>query len=178
MAERRITQLKAKIKRDTSAYPVKLKPQKAQELCYAAYDNALRLNGDNAMVLNNYAYFLSEEERDLGKALEMSSKAIKLTQNNSTFLDTHAWILYLLDRKEEARTFMRQALSLDSEGNATLMLHYGDILFSLGEKFMAETYWKKALDAGAEKAEVERRLEYSKTNASGVKIHNVESKRE
>ena len=43
---------------------------------------------------------------------------------------------------------------------------------------MAETYWKKALDAGAEKAEVERRLEYSKTNASGVKIHNVESKRE
>ena len=178
MAERRISQLKAKIKRDTSAYPVKLKPQKAQELCYAAYDNALRLNGDNAMVLNNYAYFLSEEERDLGKALEMSSKAIKLTQNNPTFLDTHAWILYLLDRKEEARTFMRQALSLDSEGNATLMLHYGDILFSLGEKFMAETYWKKALDAGAEKAEVERRLEYSKTNASGVKIHNVESKRE
>lgn len=177
MAERRTAQLKAKIKRDTSAYPVKLKPQKAQELCYAAYDNALRLNGDNASVLNNYAYFLSEEERDLGKALEMSSKAIKLTQNNPTFLDTHAWILYLLDRKEEARTFMRQALSLDSEGNSTLQLHYGDILFALGEKFMAETYWKRALEAGADKAEVERRLEYSKKNASGVKIHNGEPKK-
>ena len=72
---------------------------------------------------------------------------------------------------------MRQALSLDSEGNSTLQLHYGDILFALGEKFMAETYWKRALEAGADKAEVERRLEYSKKNASGVKIHNGEPKK-
>ena len=73
---------------------------------------------------------------------------------------------------------MAQALSLSRQQSSSLLVHYADILWELGEKFMAETYWKKALDAGAEKAEVERRLEYSKTNASGVKIHNVESKRE
>ena len=170
MAERREAQLKAKIKRDTSAYPVKLKPQKARELCFEAYEKALALHPDNSSVLNNYAYFLSEEERDLVRASEMSYKAIKLSQNNSTFLDTYAWILYLLDRKEEARTYMRQALSLDTSASPTLMLHYGDILFALGEKFMAETYWKKALDAGEDKAEVEARLEYSKSGASGVRI--------
>ncbi len=170
MAERRTAQLKAKIKRDTSAYPVKLKPKKAQELCFAAYDQALKLYPNNASVLNNYAYFLSEEEIELPRALEMSAKAIKLSENNSTFLDTYAWILYLLERKEEARTYMRQALSLDKTKSSTLMLHYGDILFSLGEKFMAETYWKKALEAGEDKAAVEARLEYSKANASGVRI--------
>ena len=170
MAERREAQLKAKLKRDTSAYPVKLKPKKARELCFDAYEKALALYPDNSSVLNNYAYFLSEEERDLVRASEMSFRAIKLSENNPTFLDTYAWILYLLDRKEEARTYMRQALSLDKSASSTLMLHYGDILFSLGEKFMAETYWKKALDAGEDKAEVEARLEYSKSGASGVRI--------
>ena len=50
--------------------------------CYKAYDHSLRYDPDNAMVLNNYAYFLSLEGRDLEKALTMSSRAIALTDNN------------------------------------------------------------------------------------------------
>ncbi len=43
--------------------------------CYKAYDRSLRYDPDNAMVLNNYAYFLSLEERELEKALTMASRA-------------------------------------------------------------------------------------------------------
>ena len=163
IAERRAAQLKAKIKRDTSAYPVKLKPQKAMELCFDAYDKALALWADNAMVLNNYAYFLSEQGSDLERALVMSSRAIVLEQNNSTYLDTHAWVLYGLGRYEEARNVQRKALMLDTTGSEALMMHYGDILYALGEKFMAETYWRKALDAGADPQEVETRMAKLKT---------------
>jgi tetratricopeptide (TPR) repeat protein len=158
IAERRVEQLKAKIKRDTSAYPVKMKPQKAIEECFAAYDKALALYPDNAMVLNNYAYFLSELDMELEKALTMSTRAIMLSENNSTHLDTHAWVLYKIGRYDEARNVMRKALMLDRSGSEALLMHYGDILYALKDKFMAETYWKKALEAGADPREVERRM--------------------
>lgn len=130
----------------------------AAKRCYEAYETALGLYPDNASVLNNYAYYLSLEKRDLERALEMSSRAMALEQGNATFIDTYAWILYELGRYDEARTSMRQALSLDRTESAALPLHYGDILYALGENFMAETYWRKALDLGADKEQVEERL--------------------
>lgn len=126
--------------------------------CYKCYDKALRLHGDNAMVLNNYAYFLSLEGRQLERALTMASRAIALSENNSTYLDTMAWVLYKLGRYAEAKKYMQQALSLDRQQSAELMLHYGDILHALGEEFMAKTYWRKALEKGADKEEVEKRF--------------------
>ena len=130
----------------------------AAKRCYEAYETALALYPDNASVLNNYAYYLSLEKRDLERALDMSSRAMALEQGNATFIDTYAWILYELGRYDEARTSMRQALSLDRTESAALPLHYGDILYALGENFMAETYWRKALDLGADKEQVEERL--------------------
>ena len=62
--------------------------------CYDAYDRSLALRYDNAMVLNNYAYFLSLEGRDLERALAMAGRAIVLEENNPTYLDTYAWVLY------------------------------------------------------------------------------------
>lgn len=131
----------------------------ATKRCYEAYERALEIYPENASVLNNYAYYLSLEKRDLERALEMSSRALALEQGNATYIDTYAWILYELGRYEEARTSMRQALSLDRTSSAALPLHYGDILYALGENFMAETYWRKALDLGADKAQIEERLE-------------------
>ena len=116
--------------------------------CYDAYDRSLALRYDNAMVLNNYAYFLSLEGRDLERALAMAGRAIVLEENNPTYLDTYAWVLYRLGRYDEAKKTMQQALSLDRSQSPDLQLHYGDILAALGEKFMAEVYWKKALEGG------------------------------
>ncbi len=116
--------------------------------CYDAYDRSLVLRYDNAMVLNNYAYFLSLEGRDLERALTMAGRAIVLEENNPTYLDTYAWVLYRLGRYDEAKKAMQQALSLDRRKSPDLQLHYGDILAALGERFMAEVYWKKALEGG------------------------------
>lgn len=157
-----------RMKADTlSPYPIKMSYKTAMKRCYEAYDKALELWGDNVMVLNNYAYFLSEEGRELERAERMSARAIELEQNNSTYLDTYAWILYRQGRLEEARNYMRQALSLDRTGSAELPMHYGDILFAMGENFMAETYWRKALEAGALASRVEKRIALMKSGAKG-----------
>ena len=151
-------------KTDTTEYKIKIKPKKAAQKCYEAYEKALEIHYDNASVLNNYAYYLSEEDRELERALEMSARAIELQKSNSTFLDTYAWILFKLERYEEARTYMRQALSLDRTNSGTLALHYGDILFALGDRFMAETYWQRALKMGEDVGLIQLRLALLKSS--------------
>ena len=126
--------------------------------CYKAYEKALRLYGDNASVLNNYAYFLSLEERDLERALTMATRANELDQNNPTYLDTKAWVLYKLKRYAEAKRVMQQALSLNQSNTPEYSMHYGDILHALGEEFMAKTYWRKALEMGGDVKEIEKRF--------------------
>lgn len=132
--------------------------RKQQARCYKAYDKALRLYGDNASVLNNYAYFLALEKRDLERALKMATRANELSENNATFLDTKAWVLYTLGHYAEAKKVMQLALSLNRSKSSEYMLHYGDILHALGEDFLAKTYWRKALELGADKEEIEKRF--------------------
>lgn len=140
--------------------------RKAMKECYKAYDRSLHYDADNAIVQNNYAYFLSLEGRDLEKALSMSSRAIVLSENNATYLDTHAWVLFRLGRAAEAKKIMQQAIALDNRESADLMIHYGDILFALGEQFMAETYWRKALEKGYDAQAVADRIEMSKKQSN------------
>ena len=116
------------------------------------YRRALSLDADNALVLNNYAYFLSLLDKDLDEALVMAERAVALKPNNASYVDTYAWVLHRMGRNEEAKKAMRQALTLSSQMDASLLSHYADILWALDEKFMAETYWQKAVERGYDKA--------------------------
>ncbi|MBR2423900.1 MAG: tetratricopeptide repeat protein [Tidjanibacter sp.] len=130
------------------------KPDKS----FSWYAKALEQNPDNALVLNNWAYFLSEYNKDLDRALAMSVRACELVPSNPTYLDTQAWILHLLGRSAEAKTVMMQAVSLDTTGDDTLLLHYAEILAATGSNFMARMYYNKALEAGGDKDYIEQRL--------------------
>lgn len=110
--------------------------RRAMKECYKSYEKSLDYWPDNALVLNNYAYFLSLEERDLDRALVMSSRVVALTDNNPTYLDTQAWVLYKMGCTEEARKILQKAVALDGQKSPELMVHYGDILHELGEQFI------------------------------------------
>ena len=115
---------------------------------FKAYEKSLKFNPENALTLNNYAYFMALDNGDLERALAMSQLAITLKEGDYDYLDTYAWILHLMGRNVEAKKYMMQALALNRQESPSLLVHYGDILWDLGEKFMAETYWKKAIDKG------------------------------
>lgn len=132
---------------------------------YAAYRKSLKLYADNPLVLNNYAYFLSLEGRDLNLAYSMATRACSLSKNNATYLDTLAWVLYGMGRYEEARKYMQQAISLDQTASAEMALHYGDILDAMGKSFMAQTYWRKAVERGFKDTEaIQKRIEKQKSD--------------
>lgn len=123
------------------------------------YEKALKYNPDNIMVLNNYAYYLSLENTNLEKALEMSKRVIDKEPSNYTYIDTYAWILYLLGRYEDAKAHQLRAVAMDTEGNHEIFLHYADILVALNEGLNARRYYRKALENGADQKIIEQRLE-------------------
>lgn len=133
------------------------------------YRKALKYDSDNAMVLNNYAYFLSLKDKRLDAALAMSTRATELEPSNATYVDTHAWVLHRLGRNEEAKSVMSQALSLSAQRDASLLAHYGDILWALGETFMADTYWKKAVSQGYDKEAMEEHIAEIKSKSEAKK---------
>ena len=133
------------------------------------YRKALKYDGDNAMVLNNYAYFLSLRDKRLDKALAMSTRATELEPNNATYVDTHAWVLHRLGRNEEAKSVMSTALSLSAQRDDSLLAHYGDILWALGEEFMADTYWKKAVSQGYDKEAMDEHIAEIKSKREAKK---------
>ena len=67
-----------------------------------AYEDALTFNPNNAVVLNNYSYYLSIRKENLEKAEKMSAALIKNHPENPTFLDTYAWVLYTREKYKEA----------------------------------------------------------------------------
>lgn len=123
------------------------------------YTKALEYNPNNAMAMNNFAYFSGLAGEDLPYALELSTRACELETTNATYLDTKAWILYLMGRYSEAKIIMQQAISLNSSNDPTLFLHYADILAVNGDTFLAEIYYKRAAEAGEDEQVIRKRLE-------------------
>lgn len=123
------------------------------EKSYEAYDRVLRSKPDNIYVLNNYAYYLSLDNKDLERALQMSEKTIKAEPKNATYLDTYAWVLYKLGRYEEAKKYMEKVFKYDKKPQGVNYEHLGDILFKLGDTKNAVKNWKKAKKAGGEVSE-------------------------
>ena len=84
------------------------------EEAYAAYDSCLQWKDDNLGCLNNYAYYLSEENRELAKAEQMSYRTVQAEPDNATFLDTYAWILFKRKKYAEAMQYINMAVDNDT----------------------------------------------------------------
>ena len=131
---------------------------KQMDQTYKAYDEALKYNDNNIVVLNNYAYFLSLDKKDLKKAERMSAQCIKLEPDNATYLDTYAWIFFVQGNYTLAKIYIESALEKDNTKSAELVDHYGDILYMTGDKDKAVEQWKKARELGKESEVLDRKI--------------------
>ncbi len=133
---------------------------------YRIYETALKLDAKNSLILNNYAYSLSERGLDLEKALKMAKLAVQLDPNNSAYLDTMGWVYFKLGDYRKAESYVSKALEQrqKSDGSpATLEEHLGDIYDKLGENEKAVGHWKKALQDEPGNATLKEKIEKAKT---------------
>lgn len=136
---------------------------------YEAYDEALKYNDKNVVVLNNYSYFLSLEKKDLKKAERMSAQCIKLEPDNATYLDTYAWIFFVQGNYTLAKVYIESALAKDKTSSSELVDHYGDILYMTGDKEKALEEWKKAKEMGKKSEILDRKIAEEKYIEEEVK---------
>ena len=129
---------------------------------YAMFDKQLSADSGNIMVLNNYAYYLSVDNKDLDKAANMSLKTLDKEPNNPTYLDTYAWILFKQKNYSEALKYIEKTLEMDSKPSDVVIEHYGDILFFNGFIDKAIEQWKKALLLGNGSGNLEKKINENK----------------
>lgn len=103
------------------------------EKAYEYYQKTLDLNPNNVPALNNYAYYLCLENKEIEKAEAMAEKAHKAEPNNITYADTYAWVLYVAGKYEQALQVFEPFLSVREGWSETIEEHYETIKQSVGK---------------------------------------------
>jgi tetratricopeptide (TPR) repeat protein len=125
----------------------------------SSYEKALLLRPKDALIMNNYSYYLSLRGENLERAAEMSKQSLELEPESPTYMDTYAWILFRQEKYAEAKQWIEKALQYpDAQKNPNVLEHYGDILFNLKEVSKAVEYWQMAKDKGASSVDLARKI--------------------
>jgi len=126
---------------------------------FKTFEEALKINPDDIVVLNNYAYYLAEQDMELKKAEEMSWKVIEQEKDNATFLDTYAWVLFKQGKTRKAAKIMKQAISQGDNLVAEHYEHYGFILKKQKKRKKAIENWEIAIKLDSSKTYLKNEIE-------------------
>ncbi len=132
---------------------------KQYELSDHAFDKSLTLQPDDATVLNNYSYYLSERGVRLDDAERMSKKSLQVRPGEATFLDTYGWIMYRKGDYDNARDYINQAiLKYGGKADATIYNHLGNTYYKLKDVDKAVENWKIAKEKGGEDPLLDKKI--------------------
>ena len=126
---------------------------------FSTFDEALNLNPEDIITLNNYAYYLAEQNMRLKEAEIMAKRVVEIEGDNPTFLDTYAWVLYKRGKIRDAAKIMEGIISKGKDLNAEYFEHYGFILKDMKKCNKAVEYWSKAIDLDTTKMELKIEIE-------------------
>jgi tetratricopeptide (TPR) repeat protein len=125
--------------------------QKEYKKSDEVFEKALLMAPNNALILNNYSYYLSLREEKLDLAEYHIRKCITLEPNNSTYLDTYGWVLYKLGRVDEAINMIEKAMKTGGNDNYEIVNHMCELLVVAGRLDEAYHICKYALELNNDK---------------------------
>ena len=114
---------------------------------------SLKINPDDAYVLNYLAYSWLERNFKIDEAIIMLEDAYALKSNDPYIIDSIGWAYYLVEDYVKAEKFLKRAVELMPD-DPIVNDHYGDILWKLNRKIQARYFWANAL----EKEDVEKEM--------------------
>lgn len=122
------------------------------------YENALLIDPESTLNMNNYAYRLALAKLDLNRAEELIKKANNISPNQPHFLDTYGWVLFQKGEFNEAKKYFDKAYEM-SQSDKIIVEHIGDISFKLGQTEKALEFWRKAKSLGSTNKNLEIKIE-------------------
>ena len=134
--------------------------QQLPDSSYVYYTKAIAYDPTNTLALNNCAYHMACEGKDLDEALRMIETVMKSEADNPTSLDTYAWVLFKRKDYAKAREAIDLTLELTGEDDmsADVLEHAGDIYFMDGEPDKALDFWKEALKLAPDNELLQRKV--------------------
>jgi predicted Zn-dependent protease len=132
---------------------------KNYEKTFEIFDEALNTNAEDLTVMNNYAYYLAEQNMKLREAEEMAKKVIEKEKGNTTYLDTYAWVLYKRGKLNEAARIMDGIINSEEKPDAEWYEHYGFILKSQNKCAKAVENWNIAIKLDSTKSTLIKEIE-------------------
>jgi len=106
--------------------------------------DALKINPNDAYILNYLAYSWLERDYKIDEAISMLEKAYKLESNDPYIIDSIGWAYYLVNDYSKAEEFVKRAVELMPD-DPIVNDHYGDILWMLGRKIQARYFWSNVI---------------------------------
>lgn len=119
--------------------------------------SSLKINPDDAYVLNYLAYSWLERDFKIEEAMEMLEKAYALRSNDPYITDSIGWAYYLIENYVEAEKYIKKAVELMPE-DPTVSDHYGDILWKLNRNIQARYFWNHVLGLDDTDEEVRKKI--------------------
>ena len=107
--------------------------------------HSLKINPDDAYVLNYLAYSWLERDYKINEAIEMLETAYSFKNNDPYIIDSIGWAYYLIDDYQKAEKFLKRAVELMPD-DPIVNDHYGDILWKLNRKIQARYFWVNVLE--------------------------------
>jgi len=126
---------------------------------FETFETALKTDNDDLTVINNYAYYLAEQNKNLKEAEEMARRVIEKEKGNTTFLDTYGWVLYKRGKLNEAARIMESIITSGESPDPVWYEHYGYILRKQRKCKEAVEKWNIALKLDASKTELIKEIE-------------------
>ncbi len=118
---------------------------------------SLKINPDNAYVLNYLAYSWLERDYKINEAIIMLEKAYSSKSNDPYIIDSIGWAYYLVDDFLKAEKFLKRAVELMPD-DPIVNDHYGDILWKLDRKIQARYFWKNVLKMEEAESDLKKKI--------------------
>ena len=106
--------------------------------------HSLKINPDDAYVLNYLAYSWLERDYKIDEAIKMLEKAYLQEKDDPFIIDSIGRAYYLTSNYIEAEKYLKRAVELMPD-DPVVSDHYGDILWKLNRKIQARYFWFNAL---------------------------------
>ena len=102
---------------------------------------SLKLNPNDAYVLNYLAYSWLERNYKINEAIIMLETAYELESEDPYIIDSIGWAYYLTGDYLRAEEFLKRAVEMMPD-DPIVNDHYGDILWKLNRKIQARYFWR------------------------------------
>ncbi len=106
--------------------------------------DSLKIDPDDAYVLNYLAYSWLERNFKIEEAIKMLEIAYELESDDPYIIDSIGWAYYLTNDYKKAEKFLKRAVELMPD-DSIVNDHYGDILWKLNRKIQARYFWRNVL---------------------------------